>query len=334
MENNAINFDSSKIFLVAWVLAVLCLSGCASSTTKLGVSTSEFLEGIVSGGKDRPRDTTKIVYEEVPSNSQPSEDTINVNVDDIAFERDLYLNESLVKSSHPHALVIGIDNYPRLPDLQTAVSDARSVASVLEELYGFKVELLLDATRKEILRALRRFRILEFNEPLLIYYAGHGWLDKEADEGYWLPRDADRNDIVNWIPNSVVTAEVRAIKANHVMIVADSCYSGKLTRGLNITGPRSADYYRRLSERRARVVLTSGGLEPVMDDGGVGLHSVFASAFLDILEANEGTIDGSTLFAPLREKVGWNSDQIPEYGIIHKTGHDGGDFLFRRIKNN
>jgi len=116
------------------------------------------------------------------------------------------------------------------------------------------------------------------------------------------------------------------------MVVADSCYSGKLTRGLQITH-RTPDYLSRMSRKKARVVLSSGGLEPVMDSGGKENHSVFASAFIETLIENKGVLDGTTLFTKIREQVGWNADQIPEYANLHKAGHDGGDFLFVKQKD-
>ena len=46
------------------------------------------------------------------------------------------------------------------------------------------------------------------------------------------------------------------------MGVVDSFDSGKWLRGIYV-GPRPLDYFARVAERRARVVLSSGGLEPV-----------------------------------------------------------------------
>ena len=54
------------------------------------------------------------------------------------------------------------------------------------------------------------------------------------DEGVWFPIDATENSEVNWIPNSDIIRSVRAMKAKHVIVVADSCFSGTLTRAANI----------------------------------------------------------------------------------------------------
>jgi uncharacterized caspase-like protein len=230
------------------------------------------------------------------------------------------------------ALIIGNNNYQYLPQLKTAQNDAKKVAETLKDKYGFKVKLLLDANRSDILLALNNLRWnLTNHDNLLIYYAGHGWLDKEADEGYWLPVNAQKDNTLAWISNSSITASLRALKAKHVLIVADSCYSGKLARGVHIVN-KNPGYLSRLSRKRARSVISSGGLEPVIDSGGRGEHSVFASAFLDTLRENKDIIDGAQLFNKLRRPVMLNSDQTPEYSDIRKAGHEGGEFLFVRKK--
>ena len=226
------------------------------------------------------------------------------------------------------ALVIGNNNYQYLPLLKTAQNDAKKVAATLKAKYGFKVKLLLDANRSDILLALNNLRWnLTQRDNLLIYYAGHGWLDKEADEGYWLPVNAQKDNVLAWISNSSITASLRALKAKHVLIVADSCYSGKLARGVHIVD-KTPGYLTRLSQKRARCVISSGGLEPVIDSGGKGVHSVFASALLDTLRENKGIMDGAQLFNKLRRPVMLNSDQTPEFSDIRKAGHEGGEFLF------
>ena len=228
-----------------------------------------------------------------------------------------------------HALVIGNNNYRHLGSLKTAVNDARSVASVLTDDYGFEVQLLENATRSDVIRSLSRLRkTVGRDDNLLVYYAGHGYLDDDINKGYWLPVDADRDDPTNWIQNDTIVAQVKGMQAKHVMVVADSCFSGTITRGLKIE-QRTPDWLQKIVKKKARTALTSGGLEPVMDSGG-GNHSAFAKAFISLLEENDGVLDASQLFSQLRPKVMLNSPQTPEYGNIHQAGHDGGDFLFVR----
>lgn len=184
--------------------------------------------------------------------------------------------------------------------------------------------------RIDILLALELLRkeMTEWDN-LLIYYAGHGYLDEEADEGYWLPVDAQSDSTLNRGSNSSITSTLKAIPAKHVLAVADRCYSGKLARGLHIV-KRSRNYLSRISRKRARSVLCSGGLEPVIDSGGRGEHSVFASYVIDTLKENKDIILGAELFSKIRRPIMLNPDQTPEYADIRKAGHEGGDFLFVR----
>ena len=257
-----------------------------------------------------------------------------------ALERDLSLEpinsavrQKLQKESgavvgNYFALVIGNNDYKVFSDLRTALNDAKVVAKVLHDNYGFNTKLLLNATRADILKSLSNYRkTLTNRDNLLIYYAGHGWLDEDANEGYWLPVNATRKDKINWVSNNSITSTLKAMRAKHVLVVADSCYSGKLVRGVHIK-KNTPDYITRISKKKARVVLASGGLEPVADSGGKGNHSVFASAFIEALRENNGVMDGTELFSKIRRPVMVNSDQTPEYADIRKAGHDGGDFIF------
>lgn len=228
-----------------------------------------------------------------------------------------------------YLLAIGIDDYQSLPRLRTAVTDAQAVARLLGDAYGFETKLLLNATRGDLIQAFSEYRDkLGPRDNLLIYYAGHGWNDEEAGLGYWLPVDASADDETNWVSNSKITSILRAMKAKHVMVVSDSCYSGTLTRGIQVTR-KGPGHLERLAERRTRLALASGGNEPVQDGGG-GKHSVFANAFLRALRENEGVLDATKLHSQIRMPVMRDSEQTPQFGAIRMARHEDGDFLFVR----
>ncbi|MDP6141800.1 MAG: caspase family protein, partial [Arenicellales bacterium] len=87
-------------------------------------------------------------------------------------------------------------------------------------------------------------------DNLLVYFAGHGILDSETDTGFWLPVDAEEDTQANWIAITTITRTTRAMSAKHVMVVADSCYSGTLTRGVSVsvkTGAERTTELRRLA---------------------------------------------------------------------------------------
>ena len=155
-----------------------------------------------------------------------------------------------------HALVIGINDYQHLPRLETAVNDATAVADLLRQKYGFEVTLLLNPTGDRMVRTLDELRrTLTERDNLLIYYAGHGILDRETETGFWLPVDAEEGTEANWIDLPSVTRRAKAISAKHIMVVADSCYSGTLVRaapsGIKSGAERLAEL-QRLAEKRSR----------------------------------------------------------------------------------
>jgi len=229
------------------------------------------------------------------------------------------------------ALVIGNNAYSHIGKLQTAHADARAMAELLQRRYGFKVDLLLDAKRYEIVTALGKLRAeTDAGDNVVIYYAGHGHLDRETETGYWLPVDAERDNEANWLSVETVTRALRAMPAKHVLVIADSCYSGTLVRAAPVglkTGAERLAWLRRMSEKRSRTAMVSGGLEPVSDGGGGG-HSVFARALLDRLAENADALDAASLFQGLSRQVVLNAAQTPEYSDVRNAGHEGGEFLF------
>ncbi len=234
-----------------------------------------------------------------------------------------------------HALVIGNNIYADMSPLKTAVHDATAVADMLRTAYGFTVTLLTNTTREEIITALDQLRAtLTEQDNLLIYYAGHGVLDTSEERGYWLPVNAKQDSRIHWISNTTITDALKAMTAKHILVVADSCYSGTLVRGIDVVRPPSGaerdTYVARIAQKRSRTVLTSGGLEPVSDSGGGREHSVFARAFLTALQDNRDVLDGQQLFNLIRRPVVLNASQTPEYTDIRYAGHEGGDFLFVR----
>jgi hypothetical protein len=238
---------------------------------------------------------------------------------------------------HYYALVIGNDIYQYVPNLKTAEDDARVVESVLRERFGFETKLLLNATRQDILSRISYYRrSLGENDNLLIYYAGHGYFDREADRAYWLPTDARRDDNANWISADDITSNIRAVPAKHVLIVADSCYSGTIYRGLavGVSEPIARDkFLQKMISGKSRTLMASGGNEPVADGGGGG-HSVFAKAFLlGLSQMEKDKFTATELFRDfVQERVAGAANQTPEYNPLRNSGHESGDFVFVRRK--
>jgi len=238
-----------------------------------------------------------------------------------------------------YALVIGNENYEKLPSLKTAVNDAKAVEEVLRVSYGYKTTLLINANRHQVMTAFNDLRkILTEKDNLLIYYAGHGEIDKSDQSAYWLPTDAELNNTANWLSSHSLTQFLNIISAKHIFVVADSCYSGAMTQSTVTRLPAQMSENKRekwlkfMVKRKGRTVLTSGGVKPVLDSGG-GKHSIFAKAFLTVLKQNSGLMEDYELFGAVSGNVKKSASaigfhQVPQYSAMLHAGHEGSPFFF------
>lgn len=238
-------------------------------------------------------------------------------------------------SGKNYALVIGINQYQQIDRLKTAVNDAKGVARVLKGSYGFEIRELLDAkaSRTAIMKELNELKNrLNPEDRLLIYYAGHGFNDPETETSYWLPVEADKGDPTNWINAKDITDQLKRSRARQVLIVADSCYSGTMSRAVDasLAGKGTREHFlQKLMEKPSRVLIASGGNEPVADSGGKN-HSIFAEVFIDALQNPSDSIFTAEelLTGRIKESVAGRAEQTPEYKVIRNSGHNGGDFVF------
>lgn len=228
------------------------------------------------------------------------------------------------------ALLIGVKDYddPKITSLQRPIEDIERLAGVLKENYAFdatSVVILRNPDRERILSEMLALRgRLGEKDNLLIYYAGHGVEDKEAKMGYWLPSNADLTQKSNWLSNSDLRAEIRAMKSRHTLLVADACFSGSLFVTRSLSREMTAQM---LYERQSRRGITSGN-ETVPEP------SVFLEEIIRQLRANkERYLPAQELFRRLKDNVTMNSPlkQVPSYGVISDAGDVGnGDFIFVR----
>lgn len=231
-----------------------------------------------------------------------------------------------------HALVIGNRTYQRLPELASAADDARAVAALLKEKYGFEVRLLLDATRVDIMTALNDLREqLTEADNLLIFYAGRSESDIASQRGWWQPVDADPVSRVNWISNRVLSDHLELIPAQHALVVADASYQGTLTRSSiprlprGMTPERRREYIEKMAEKRARLVLASGESQPVPG----AQHSVFSGALLDILAENRDVLAASSIYRELTRRLARSSSSaVAEFAPMRWADHEGGSDFF------
>jgi hypothetical protein len=234
-----------------------------------------------------------------------------------------------------HALLIAVEDYkPNFPPLTTPLEDTRRLRHVLQETWGFhhiKTLFNAEATRSTILNELADYvRQLGEDDNLLIYYAGHGQL-MFGDEGFWVPYGATR-DWTTWIHAQTIQTLIKKIKARHVLLVSDSCFSGVLARGLPPPPPKAIVSQHRLTSCQ---VLTAGGKELVADTSSSDTRvSPFAFQVLQKLEGHpDPWLTAHELASWVAMKVGseLGFDQQPAFAPMPGHHRENGQFVFVRL---
>ena len=242
-----------------------------------------------------------------------------------------------------YALMIGVDYSDSLfVELDSTLNDINLIGRTLKEKYNFKdVNYLINPTQAEFYETLEYYQTIDkenYNKNLVIYYAGHGEIDDVTKEGYWIPADAKENKKWTWISNNSITNELNALKNfKHIIIIADSCYSGTLTASRSsISIPNNIEKrmmnYRSFNNLKTRVALTSGNLNEVQDSYENTSHSPFAISLNNILNNNDDVLLSSELHNNIADSL-LNIDNFPDptHGVIkNATGlvNFGRNFIF------
>ena len=240
--------------------------------------------------------------------------------------------------SNSWAMVIGINDYAKWPKLQYAVQDSQGVRQVLIEKLGFPSDHVFslqngEATRNGILAAFHD-RLANANiqkdDRIFVFFAGHGAtrrLSSGRDLGYIVPVDSDPNEFAaDAIPMTEIQNISESLTSKHVFFVMDACYSG-----LGLTRGGASNYLRDNAKRIGRQMLTAGGTDQMVADGGPNGHSVFTWTLLQGLSGKadlngDGIITATELAAYVAPAVAAVSQQTPAFGSL--PGSEGGDFVF------
>jgi len=234
-----------------------------------------------------------------------------------------------ISSAKYVALIIAVEDYddPDINDLDQPVNDATRFAKLIQTEYNFDKEnitIMENPSKAEIFYQLVQMRkVITPEDNLLIYYAGHGKWDEEMKTGYWLPRDANRHNPVNWLPNTDLTNYLNVLKSKHTLLIADACFSGGIFKSrAAFNNAESVENMYKLTSRKA---LTSGALQEVPDE------SVFIEYLIKRLDSNnQKYLPSEKLYSSLKEVVENNSPNKPQWGTIQNVGDEGGDFIFIR----
>ncbi|MEZ4990878.1 MAG: DnaJ C-terminal domain-containing protein [Saprospiraceae bacterium] len=228
---------------------------------------------------------------------------------------------------------IGINEYQEFPKLNNAVKDIENVRDLLTEKYDLDPNCIIlltneAATRENIVDELNHliYKVKEIDK-LVIYYSGHGHLDKVTERGYWIPHDARSGKISSYIRNSTIRDFIKDIKSLHTLLISDSCFSGSLfVRGNN----RSSEALDEWENTPSRWAICSGRHDEEVCDGIPGQNSPFAECILDVLGQNqEKAMNVARLIDRVSKQTRSNYIQLPQGNPLFGVGDKGGQYVFR-----
>ena len=234
-----------------------------------------------------------------------------------------------------YALIIGIDKYENVQNLNYAVKDAESIQDILVNTFNFpegNITLLKneEANKQAILKAFSDLaKTAENNDRVLIYFAGHGKtleLTEGGERGYLLPVDGNEDLYLSSIGMDELEKLSEMSRAKHMLYLVDACYGGlaaissRGSRGLDVTS--TPNYIEKITRNRGVQIITAGGKdEEVQEKAKWGASAFTFNLKRGLKDGNadlnsDGYITANELGLFLSEKVTIDSDnqQTPQYG--------------------
>lgn len=221
--------------------------------------------------------------------------------------------------------IIGIDKYKHQDELNCCEKDVLDFKNILLEKFDFAENNIYElinakATNKNIQDAFKGYvKELTADDNLIIYFSGHGNYDSQTNKGYWVPVNGE--DYTTWISNETLISYLDNIKAKHIFVISDSCFSNSI---LITENSKSTNDYLKYDSRWA---LTSA-FEHAMDSE-KDSNTLFAEVILTFLENSTQDIRVSELIEEVKRNFLVNLLQKPQGYPLHVKGHKGGEFVFK-----
>ena len=241
------------------------------------------------------------------------------------------------------AVIIGIDKYQNVPNLDYAGRDAEHVKSLLIDRFNFpenNLRILVndEATLMNMKNTLSEVSLSAGeNDRVLIFFAGHGQtmeLPDGGEMGYLMPVDGNLDNLyASSIPMDDIKKLALMSKAKHMLFLIDACYGGLAASGTRGLSPVSKNYINKIVAEKSRQIITAGGKDEQVIEKSEWGHSAFTMNLLRALDKgtadvnDDGFITANELGLFLKEKVTEDSDfqQTPQ---SRRFTSQEGEFVF------
>lgn len=247
------------------------------------------------------------------------------------------------------ALIVGIDDYTNVENLETARIGAEAVADTLKNLYTFDEVITLyddEASYSNVTDALDEIRFEMRSHPdarFIVYWAGHGvGIDGNLrPEGWLLTHDSMPSQRRRLLRMENL-ADSNNIFAKHTLLILDTCHSGL---ALAYDQPRhvetEADSQQALEtflKRRAfQVMASTNEFETVTDAPRINGHTPFTGLFLRAISGDPEALAPNTGLLTANSVRDYVARHIPEVDTnlgspeIGTLPGDGGGMLVWQV---
>lgn len=220
--------------------------------------------------------------------------------------------------------------------------DAKAIGEKLQRKYGFETpDIVYNPTTDEIINKLAEYATTKSFGPydqLIIFYAGHGEVDQRFGEsGSFVGQNS--TNINSCLSHSEFLDKVDAIPCEHILIVANSCYSGLMKkfdrgemsgeetpkRGSRLYRDKTDDaYLKSVLADKTRLFIASGSDK--VFDAQKGKSSPFGYKMLDGLEKGNTNRDSFLELIELKSILNRLNVSSPQYGVFG-SGKPGGTIV-------
>ncbi|MDD5629971.1 MAG: caspase family protein [Elusimicrobia bacterium] len=207
------------------------------------------------------------------------------------------------------AIVVGIENYSRLPAASHAEHDAEAVRSHLLALGLPERNIVMlegqRAVRSQLAAYLEEWlpKNVRPDSTVFFYYSGHGAPDPKTGQAFLLPWDGDPVFLQSTAyPVKKLYSQLAALKARRAVVALDSCFSG--AGGRSVLPPGTKPLVTKMEDMTPAGDVTlftaSAGDEITgsLDEQG---HGMFTYYFLKALD--QGKRRASDIYDYLKPKV-------------------------------
>ena len=232
------------------------------------------------------------------------------------------------------AIIIGIQDYKRVPKAEFANDDARVFYDYAVRGLGVRpenIKMLIDAEAEdvEIIRAFENWLPVHVNKnqtDVYVFFSGHGLPSPDGRALYLLPHGVDKQLLARTaVAQKELVAALQAAKPKSVTMFIDSCYSGQ-TRGGEVLLAGVRPLVLKADEQAypaSFTVISAGANDQISSSSPELKHGIFSYYLMKGMEGEadenrDGQITLGEMQAYLADKVsrqamGMNRKQEPQF---------------------